>query len=792
MNLSKRALYLIVPVIFLSYCLAGVFVYFTLEKSIAKLEQNRLDLALTNLASSFNQYSTFSESYLHALLENSAFRNFLEEEDELFQKVALSSSIEKAIRGFKQHQSEKLSFLIVQTLPEQKELYYFELSDDPFAEINQSLRENYRAVLSERSVSAWDYMTDIDNNHDLIVITRLVDRSSFAEPVSGQIDNSVLVQFSLEPSLFLARRKQVTALYGSDLVMHDSSTLASDQGGLGSTRNRLFSSTEIGFGKTISIAVPASYIEQKLANVKVVLLCVALLFFVLSSVLIYRLIRKHITSPITLLEHELSEVMAYRKPNITLHNIEQGEVGRLQRAFHQLYGDLSRSYLKVKKLAERDHLTDLHNLSYITERAEEAILYADKHDECVGFIYIDLDNFKFVNDQYGHEVGDSLLKAFSTGLTQIVNAAENSTELPAPKTIHGRIAGDEFSVMVRNITDEKMPAKIAHDIQSMFQNGFSCEKGHFQVSVSIGIAMYPQDGETLSQVVSNADNAMYQAKSNGKNTVEFYSKELAAQMRRQMEVEQALKSMNPDEEFFLVYMPLINAKTNQIDGFEVLLRWVSKKLGFVGPDEFVPIAEVSGLFNIVDEWVVKNAIKSYPDLKAKLGHDFKLSINLSSAQLNNNLITKTLLESVKQYDISPENVQLEMTETLSAEYTHKADALLNVLCDQGFQIAIDDFGTGYTALLQLIEYPAKMIKFDKTFVDKAMQSNNRKMLAPLISLCHSQGLSVTVEGVETKEIADYLKSIKCDYLQGYYYGKPVKLNELNLANVNALCMREVG
>ena len=200
----------------------------------------------------------------------------------------------------------------------------------------------------------------------------------------------------------------------------------------------------------------------------------------------------------------------------------------------------------------------------------------------------------------------------------------------------------------------------------------------------------------------------------------------------------------------------------------------------MGPDEFIPIAEASGQFNKIDSWVTEHAMMKYETLKQRLGRDYTLSINLSSAQLNMNNIAKHLFEMLDKYHINPQNIQLEMTETLNVEYTQQADALFKTLCDKGFKIAIDDFGTGYTALLQLIEYPAHMIKFDKTFVDKTMLENNRSMLEPVIALCHSQNLKVTIEGVETEEMANYLIGIGADYLQGFYYGKPVKLDDLNL------------
>jgi diguanylate cyclase (GGDEF)-like protein len=773
MNLSKRALLVILPIIFLSYCIAAVSVYFSLENSVKRAEQNSLDLALTELTSSFNQYTTFAESYLHALQESGAFRHLLSEEDDIYRHVALNAAIEKSIRGFKQHQSEKFSFLIVRPFPELKELFYFELSEDPFAPLDQSLREDYLSVLSKKAVNDWRYIEGADGVKPAIVISNLVDRSTYSEPIVNQYDNSVLVQLALEPSLFLAARKNIEQRFEATVKVGSS---------FDPSKVGLISTAKIGLNKTISVAVSKYYLSERLWAIKLVLTGSTLLFFVLSSLLIYRLVHKYITRPISQLEHELTDVVTKRKVNISVDNAQNDEVGRLQRTFHKLYGDLSAAYVKTKRLAERDSLTNLYNLSYVTSFANQAIYDANDANKSVSFLYIDLDNFKYVNDKYGHDVGDALLKVFSENLTRIVKDSEERVLAinPDVNIIHGRVAGDEFSVMVAHIDGETVPSEIANKVLLMFQDGFLWEGGAISVSLSLGMAMYPRDGSTLTEIVSNAKNAMAQAKMSDQSQLALYSKELAASMRRQVDIEQALATMDPDQEFFLVYMPLVNAQTRKIEGFEVLLRWVSSKLGFVGPDEFVPIAEAKGLFHMVDQWVVTNAIKFYAELRQRLGYDFKLSVNLSSAQLNETKIVGTLLNASKKYDVSPNFIQLEMTETLNVEYTEKADALLNVLKDLGFQIAIDDFGTGHTALLQLVEYPAQMIKFDKAFFDKAMLPENRKMLEPLIKLCHSQGLKVTVEGVETQEMADYLQSISCDFLQGYYFGKPATMNELKL------------
>jgi len=777
MNLSKRTLVVIIPVVFLSYCLASISVYFPLADSIKRLEQNRLDLAVTELAASFNQYSTFSESYLHALMESNAFRDFLKEDQNVYREVGLGAVIEKAIRSFKQHHSEKLSFMVIALKPEIKELYYFELSDDPFALPSEALKAAYHDAIESNEGRYWAYVDVPDTGSGNIVTSRIIDRISFYEPVAGQLDNGVLVQFSLEPSQYLVLKDLLQSSYGARINVSMKETL-------GEVVNRdhdfdgLVSTNSLGPDSAISVVVPAQYLADKLLMAQLTLSAITLIFFIFSSLLLYRLVRKYITAPIIQLECELSEVMEKEKSNITLSKYSSGEVGRLERTFHKLYGELSDSYATKKELAEHDALTTLYNHAFLNEWAQEALVAAQKGGECVALIYIDLDNFKFVNDNYGHAVGDALLKAFASRLAKVVRSAHIADGKETPDTVLGRIAGDEFAVVIRHVVDDGIPERIAKRILGIFQNGFSFEKGVFPVSASIGIAMCPKDGHTLAQLVSNADNAMYQAKNSGKNNIAFYSKALAMKMRRRLEIEHELKTIDYDHEFHLVYMPLVDALTDKIAGFEVLLRWISPKLGFVGPDEFVPLAEASGLFGKLDAWVTEHAIRNYGALKLKLGCDFKLSINLSSAQLNVNLIGDHLLSLTERYQVSPACIQLEMTETLNVEYTQQADTLLNSLCDHGFQIAIDDFGTGYTALLQLLEYPAQMIKFDKTFIDKAMLEDNRSMLQPLISLCHSQNLEVTVEGVETEEMERYLKAAGCDYLQGFYYGKPAKLDDL--------------
>ena len=770
MKLNKRVLIVIVPVILLSYCFAAISVYISLQSTIKRLEQSRLELAATELTASFNQYFHFAENYLLTIMETSSFKNIIEEKNNIYDHVTLASPIEKDIRNFKFHQSNKISFSVIQTGPTVQEFYYFELSDDPFAEMAEEHRDAYRKVIKNKTINASSF---IDNGKDQpsIIASRIIDRTTHKPPVRSSLNNSIVAQLSIEPTQFIELKKKLIKDYNAVISIHHERHNAEGE---------LQVQNKIGRDLMLTIDVPQAYLDSKLITIKITLIIIAAILFIVSLLLLYLLINKYITRPIIDLENEFNDVIANNKSNINLALITEDEIGSLKKTFHKIYGDLSKSYLRTKQLSEHDALTKLHNLSYLNEHIQDALIEAKQLSNKVALIYIDLDNFKFVNDNHGHDTGDALLKAFASRLTKIVRPVDIISNNRVTETLSGRIAGDEFCVIVTNFTENEIAGKIAQRILSIFEHGFTFELGKFPVSASIGIAIYPQDGHTLSQLVSNADNAMYQAKNNGKNNIAFYSKTLALSMRRKMDIEHELKTFNPNEELHLVYMPLIDARTDIIEGFEVLVRWTSTKLGVVGPNEFIPIAEASGQFNKIDLWVIENAMKSYKKLKERLGHDFKLSINLSSAQLNMNEIAAHLLLLLDKYQLDPQNIQLEMTETLNVEYTQQADTLLKTLSDKGFKIAIDDFGTGYTALLQLIEYPAHMIKFDKTFVDKAMQDNNRTMLEPIIALCHSQNLEVTIEGVETEEMVTYLKSIGSDYLQGFYYGKPAKLEDLKL------------
>lgn len=270
---------------------------------------------------------------------------------------------------------------------------------------------------------------------------------------------------------------------------------------------------------------------------------------------------------------------------------------------------------------------------------------------------------------------------------------------------------------------------------------------------------------------------MYQAKRAGKNQFADYSRDLDKAIQRQANIERALRDKNFDDEFRLVYMPYMDSTGTHVIGVEVLLRWNSEQLGLVPPDEFIPIAEQTGLFDQVDQWVIQNAFASFHRLQAQFDHSIQLSINLSSAGIETTDLADFIKEHADLNRIPPSLIDFEITETFYSN--SEGFPLLNELSDMGYRLAIDDFGSGYTSITQLVQYPTQKIKLDKAFLDTLIETDNQNIVKPVIGLCHAQGKKVTAEGIETESMHQWLQEAQCDMLQGYYFGKPMPLEELS-------------
>ena len=530
-------------------------------------------------------------------------------------------------------------------------------------------------------------------------------------------------------------------------------------------------SRQLETGEFLNIRVGEDYVSALLKPLLRTHFIGFLLLFLATLFALSVTVRRQIGMPLKMLAADLSDL--YRGETTELKESQRNdEIGALANSFSALHQELTETYEQSRILAEYDPLTSLPNRSSFYTYTEETLRTAALYDQEIRLLYIDLDNYKQVNDKFGHDMGDELLVDFSRRLTRTLHNKFGDGNFFA-----ARLAGDEFAVVLPPDAKEPDVNKVCRDILKLFDGGYWFARGRFAVTLSIGIASYPSDGKNVSELVSNADLAMYQAKEAGKNQTAVYSEDLAARSRYLDDLERELRRADFDEEFHLSYMPIFDSKRSVVS-CEALLRWNSPQLGDVSPADFVPVAETCGLFVQLDRWVIQNAFSDFRRLRDCFGPEFRLAINLSSAELQSNDILSYIKDQFSLYGIQPSSIEFEMTETFAISQHLLDGGLLYKLAELGVHISLDDFGTGFTSMLQLVEYPIETIKLDRTFISRLMNSDRQNLLPALVDLCHAQNLQVTAEGVESQKIAEAVLKANCDCLQGYHLCKPKRLEEL--------------
>jgi len=447
----------------------------------------------------------------------------------------------------------------------------------------------------------------------------------------------------------------------------------------------------------------------------------------------------------------------------------QTEIDFKNQELAQINSLLKMQKAEVQHHADHDFLTQLPNRKKISEILEHAITIADKEKRQLAVLFLDLDRFKNINDNFGHTVGDEVL----------IQTAKRLKERLRNSDTVARIGGDEFLIMVetnRNIQDiDKLTRSIINKIQTpLYINDIQ----HIN-SVSIGISIYPGDGEDASTLIKHADNAMYHAKQQGKNNYFYYTKELSEQTQRRYTIEQALLVAIKKEQLTLVFQPQIELETLNIVGVEALVRWHHPELGFISPAEFIPVAEETGLIVEIGEWIFRQSCQTFSNWKKAGLHLDSLAINVSSVQFNQPNITHTFSQIIDSFDIPAHEIEIEITERYIMADTEQNNSILQSLRESGFRISVDDFGTGYSSMSYLKTLPLDIIKIDKSFIDEIPHDNNDLQITKaILALSHSLGYTVIAEGIEKQEQLETLRYMSCDIGQGYYFNKPLPADEL--------------
>jgi diguanylate cyclase (GGDEF)-like protein len=420
------------------------------------------------------------------------------------------------------------------------------------------------------------------------------------------------------------------------------------------------------------------------------------------------------------------------------------------------------------KQAHFDELTGLPNRQLLKDRLEQQIMQARRDEQTGALLYLDLDRFKEINDIYGHSVGDVVL----------AQAAERITgEIRDSDTV-SRLGGDEFVVVMPHIDGEKEVRSTAARLLDRLTESFSVRGDDHFVSASIGIVMFPDDGDSVETLLKNADAAMYRAKEAGRARFEFFSRKLNAESRRKIGLERDLRAAYSKNELEVYYQPQFDIATGIISGAEALLRWEHDEEGFISPAEFVPLAEDSDLIVDIGRWVIEQTCRDLKTILAKRLHPGSVSINVSTRQLREGRFISDVLEPLQRFGIHPGYLQLEVTETTVAQNRDKAIDLLKSLREEGVRVAIDDFGTGYSSLSYLQQMPFDVIKIDKSFVDRIADGDpSDNICRTIIKMAHELGKKAIAEGVEVRHQVDFLKNNQCDFVQGFYYSRPLTMED---------------
>ncbi len=433
---------------------------------------------------------------------------------------------------------------------------------------------------------------------------------------------------------------------------------------------------------------------------------------------------------------------------------------------------------QLHHMAHHDMLTDLPNRLTFSDRLIQASSLAKRQKELLGILFFDLDRFKVVNDTLGHYIGDIMLQEVANRLQRCVREVDTVS----------RFGGDEFAILLVNSKSIDNIERITLKILKQLGQPMVLDGNELFVTASIGIATYPNDAESVEELIKKADIAMYQAKANGRNNCQFYHPDMDKHTQRRLVLENSLRKALGNEEFYVLYQPKVDLLSNRITALEALLRWEHPEIGTILPNDFIALAEESGLIVPLGEWVLRQACQQSFSWQKQGIDNVRIAVNVSGFQLKRKDFVDQVKKILKETGVEGHSLEFEITETVIMQNPEFAVNILNKFRDMGIHIAIDDFGTGYSSLAHLKRFSVNTLKIDKSFVDEVnFNSTDAAIATAIIAMGKSLNMSVVAEGVETEEQLDFLKRENCNQIQGFLFSKPLPASEIfELLKKNAL------
>lgn len=411
-----------------------------------------------------------------------------------------------------------------------------------------------------------------------------------------------------------------------------------------------------------------------------------------------------------------------------------------------------------------DSMTGLPNRNLAFDRLGQAMLSRANEDKIVFALFVDITHFKDINEAFGHDVGDHILEQIARRVRDAVRESDTVA----------RLSGDEFLVILENANKAKAAKVVAKNIIAAICAPLAFESRELLIASNVGISAYPGDGEDASELIKNADTAMYQARKMGINQFRFYTQAMNEEVAHRMAIEAGLQTALQHDEFTLHYQPLVDISNGRTVTVEALIRWHSPQLGFVPPDDFIAIAEEDGFIIPIGYWVIEEVCRQLNQWKSQGIGDLTVAINLSVRQLREPDFIERLMAILATHHITTNKIELEITEGIVLSDANEAGSMLTTLHQLGFKLSLDDFGTGYSALSYLNQYHFDYLKIDRSFITNLLKNDKDKALIDaIVAMAHKLNLKVIAEGVENVEELDYLQSQNCDFIQGFYFSRPL-------------------
>jgi diguanylate cyclase (GGDEF)-like protein len=437
---------------------------------------------------------------------------------------------------------------------------------------------------------------------------------------------------------------------------------------------------------------------------------------------------------------------------------------------------------QIRYLAYYDVLTTLPNRELFKELLKKALAYAQRNDLVMAVLFVDLDNFKRINDTLGHEMGDRLLQAVAGRLVKMIRNSDYVARMEENEMteVASRFGGDEFILLLNRLVHINDASKVASRILEDISSPFELDGHEVFITASIGISMYPSDGENVDDLVKNADLAMYHAKARGRNNYQHYSESMNAVVLEHLTLANKLHKALENEEFLLHYQPKHSMPDGRINGLEALLRWRADDNELVPPSRFVPILEETGLIIPLGEWILRTACLQNKTWQQRGLGPIAVSVNISSRQFDKKNLIEVVTQALRDANLSPQYLELEITESTIMQDPEEAITTLHRLKNMGVRISVDDFGAGYSSLNYLKRVPLDALKIDRSFVmNLATSSSDEAIIKAIIALAHSLKLKVIAEGVETEEQLSLLRELGCDEIQGFLFSRPLPVEEVH-------------